>query len=163
VPAGLPQPCLLELHGDTAGAAAAWAAIGCRHAQALVLVAAPEGGLQSEQVQQGLALLAELGAQGTMRALRPRLAAAGQRLLPRGPNQRTRADPLGLTARERQILDLIGEGLANRQIAERLSRSERTVEHHVAALLAKLGVGNRDEALRRARTADAGASPAAEK
>lgn len=161
LPAELPPPCRLELDGDARAAAAAWEALGCRHAQALVLVAARDDQRRADAVPQGLALLAELGAQGTLRALRPRLAAAGQRLLPRGPNQRTRADPLGLTARERQILELIAEGLANRQIAQRLSRSERTVEHHVAALLAKLGVGSRDEALRRAREAAARLAPTA--
>ena len=51
-----------------------------------------------------------------------------------------------LTRRERQVLDLLAEGLTNAQIAERLVISPRTAEHHVARVLAKLGLSNRAEA-----------------
>ncbi|MGK3949045.1 helix-turn-helix transcriptional regulator [Microbacterium sp. K2] len=54
------------------------------------------------------------------------------------------ADPL--TARERQVLDLIAEGLSNRQIGERLFISVKTVSVHVSAVLRKLGVSTRTEA-----------------
>jgi DNA-binding NarL/FixJ family response regulator len=70
--------------------------------------------------------------------------------VPRGPSHHTRDDPLGLTARERQVLDLLAQRLSNRDIALRLHRSERTVENHVAALLGKLGAASRDEAVSRA-------------
>ncbi len=143
LPSGLPEPLALELQGRPDDAAQAWAALGCRYAQALAWVVAGEA-----WAAQALALLAELGAQGSLRAVRQRLQAGGQRELPRGPNRRTRGDPLGLTGRERQILDLLAQGLANRDIALRLSRSERTVEHHVSALLSKLGAGTRAEAVR---------------
>jgi DNA-binding NarL/FixJ family response regulator len=58
----------------------------------------------------------------------------------------THADQLGLTPREREVLGLVAEGLSNREIAERLSLSERTVEHHVYRILAKLGVPSRTAA-----------------
>ena len=45
------------------------------------------------------------------------------------------------------MLALIGKGLGNRDIAGRIFRSERTVEHHVSALLSKLGAANRVELL----------------
>lgn len=143
MPARLPEPCALELQGRHGEAAAAWAALGCPYARALALAAAGD-----EAAAEALGVLTELGAQGALRLLRSRLSAGGQRELPRGPNRRTRGDPLGLTGRERQILDLIAQGLANRDIAARLSRSERTVEHHVSALLAKLGASSRAEAVR---------------
>ena len=69
----------------------------------------------------------------------------------RGPYARARSHPLGLTQREVEVLALVAEGLSNAQIAQRLSRSARTVEHHVSALLTKLGAANRAEALGRLR------------
>lgn len=51
-----------------------------------------------------------------------------------------------LSPREREVLDLIGEGLTNRQIADRLYLSEKTVKNRVSAILSKLGVGRRVQA-----------------
>src|SRR5262245_8860691 len=55
-----------------------------------------------------------------------------------------------LTARERQVLDLLAEGLANKAIASRLGISDQTVKFHVASICGKLGASNRTEAVRRA-------------
>ena len=56
-------------------------------------------------------------------------------------------DPLAvLTPQERKILDLIGQGMTNRQIAERLFLVEKTVRNHVTRMLAKLGVERRTQA-----------------
>ncbi|MFF7214849.1 response regulator [Streptomyces sp. NPDC008238] len=52
----------------------------------------------------------------------------------------------GLTPREREILELIGEGLTNRQIGERLFLSEKTVKNHISRMLGKLGVERRIQA-----------------
>ncbi|RXZ39705.1 helix-turn-helix domain-containing protein, partial [Agromyces binzhouensis] len=56
-----------------------------------------------------------------------------------------------LTARERQVLDLIAEGLSNRQIGERLYISGKTASVHVSAILRKLGASSRTEAVYLAR------------
>jgi DNA-binding CsgD family transcriptional regulator/tetratricopeptide (TPR) repeat protein len=60
----------------------------------------------------------------------------------------SRQDPRldALTRREREVLELVGRGMTNRQIARRLVISERTAAVHVSNLIAKLGVGNRVEA-----------------
>ena len=53
-----------------------------------------------------------------------------------------------LTGREQEVLQLIGQGLANKMIADRLHISEHTVKFHVSAIYAKLGVASRTEAVR---------------
>ena len=52
----------------------------------------------------------------------------------------------GLTAQEQRILELIGEGLTNRQVAERIHLAEKTVKNYVSSLLAKLGLTSRTQA-----------------
>ncbi|OYP13160.1 DNA-binding response regulator [Streptomyces sp. FBKL.4005] len=65
----------------------------------------------------------------------------------RGGGQEEQPDGLqGLTEREREILALIGEGLTNRQIGQRLYLAEKTVKNHISRLLAKLGVERRIQA-----------------
>ena len=122
--------------GDWQAAAEAWLQRGCRLEAALMLVEGDDASLNK-----GLALLAELGAQGALAAVHRQLRAAGLR----GPYRHTRMDPLGLTPRERQVAELLAQGLSNAEIAQHLHRSERTVEHHVAALLSKLGVARRSQ------------------
>ena len=58
-----------------------------------------------------------------------------------------RHDPLaGLSGQERRILELIGEGLTNRQIGDRMFLAEKTVKNYVSALFAKLGMERRTQA-----------------
>ncbi|MBL1118586.1 response regulator transcription factor [Streptomyces sp. 110] len=65
----------------------------------------------------------------------------------RGGQRQERPDALpGLTQREREILALVGEGLTNRQIGQRLYLAEKTVKNHISRLLAKLGVERRIQA-----------------
>jgi DNA-binding NarL/FixJ family response regulator len=72
---------------------------------------------------------------------------AASKVLARMRDQATKADPLaGLTPQERKILELIGEGLTNRQIGEQMYLAEKTVKNYVSALFAKLGVERRTQA-----------------
>jgi DNA-binding NarL/FixJ family response regulator len=64
------------------------------------------------------------------------------------------ADFPGLTSRERQILGLIGQGLSNSAIAERLGLSGKTVANYVSIVLAKVGAADRREAGQQAQRAD---------
>jgi DNA-binding NarL/FixJ family response regulator len=71
----------------------------------------------------------------------------GVRGVPRGSRISTRNNPHGLTRREAEILALLSEGLRNSAIARRLFVSTKTVDHHVSAILTKLGVPSRAEAV----------------
>jgi DNA-binding NarL/FixJ family response regulator len=74
-------------------------------------------------------------------------AGAAGRVMARLRGGRGRPDPLaGLTPQERRILELIGEGLTNRQIGERLFLAEKTVKNYVSGLFAKLGMERRTQA-----------------
>jgi DNA-binding CsgD family transcriptional regulator len=70
----------------------------------------------------------------------------GIRSIPAGPRTATRADPLGLTRREREVLELICAGHTNAEIAAKLFISPKTVDHHVSAVLAKLDAPTREVA-----------------
>ncbi|MBP2479479.1 DNA-binding NarL/FixJ family response regulator [Crossiella equi] len=82
-----------------------------------------------------------IGAGGSL--LDARTASA---LLARVRKDRERLDPLrGLTHQERTVLELIGEGLTNRQIGERMHLAEKTIKNYVSHLLAKLGMERRTQ------------------
>jgi DNA-binding CsgD family transcriptional regulator len=145
----LPLPLAHEAAGRARDAAAAWQQLGSPYDQALALLSGDR-----DDLRKALTLLDGLGAEAAARLARRRLRAMGERAVARGRYGHARHDVLGLTARERQVLELIGQGLINREIAATLHRSERTVENHVAALLAKLGVNDRHEAVQRLRDSD---------
>jgi ATP/maltotriose-dependent transcriptional regulator MalT len=143
LPAGvLAEPYRLSIAGDWAQAAKLWMEIGCPYEAALA--AAESDDLLA--VRQAIDQLVELGARPAAAIITRRLRERGVRGVPRGPRARTRENPAGLTPRELEVLALLVEGLRNAQIAARLIVSERTVHHHVSAILHKLDVGTRGEA-----------------
>ena len=93
----------------------------------------------------GADLVAAVRAVGRGESLLDARATSG--LLQRLRDDATQGDPLGaLTSQERRILELIGAGLSNREIGERLYLAEKTVKNHVSSLLNKLGMVRRTQA-----------------
>jgi DNA-binding CsgD family transcriptional regulator/tetratricopeptide (TPR) repeat protein len=143
LPAGAAaEPYALSIAGEWSDAARLWREIGCPYEAALALGDADD----DVPLRQALAQLQGLGARAAAAIVARRLRARGARGLPRGPRTRTRENPAGLTGRELEVLALLADGLRNAQIAERLVVSEKTVHHHVSAILRKLAVRTRGEA-----------------
>jgi DNA-binding NarL/FixJ family response regulator len=90
--------------------------------------------------------LVSAGGTGAPGLSRPDPDASGQ-LMARMRDHMAREDPVAaLTGQEKRVLELIGEGLTNRQIAERMFLAEKTAKNYVSSLLAKLGMHRRTEA-----------------
>jgi DNA-binding CsgD family transcriptional regulator/tetratricopeptide (TPR) repeat protein len=136
------EPYDAEVAGDWRAAAAYWQNVGCPYAAALAVADSGE----EPQLRHALADLQGLGAHPAAAIVAGRLRERGVRGLPRGPRRATRENPAGLTPRQLEVLELVAEGMRDSEIAARLVLSERTVGHHVGAILRKLGVRNRSQA-----------------
>jgi DNA-binding CsgD family transcriptional regulator len=147
-PAQCAEPYALQIAGDWRAAAAAWQRLGCTYERARAL---EEGDADAQR--EALALFEALGARPKAQALRRQLNSEGVRGLPRGARPSTRGNAFGLTQRELQVLLLLCDGRRNAEIAERLCRSVRTVDNHMAAVFAKLGVDTRLAAIQAAQRA----------
>ncbi len=150
--ADVSAPRAAELGGDPIAAAEQWSDIGLPFEAALALmqVRGTEAGAALARAVSLFEAMEAHPAALLARRLARRLGVAAQ--LPtarRGPYAASRRHPLGLTPREEQVLGLIALGIGNREIARRVSRSPRTVEHHVSAVLSKLNAANRMEVMLR--------------
>jgi DNA-binding CsgD family transcriptional regulator len=146
IPDDAAEPFALQMAGAWDAAADRWRVIGCPYEAAAALADSD----QEPQLRAALTELERLGARPLAAAVARKLRELGVRGLARGPRPATRANPANLTAREAEVLALVTEGLRNADIARRLFVSPKTVDHHVSAILAKLGVRTRGEAARAA-------------
>jgi DNA-binding NarL/FixJ family response regulator len=137
-----PEPYARAIAGDWRGAARAWAALGFPYESADALANADDDAARVE----ALAAFDAFGAARAASNLRRRMRADGVRRIPRGPRPASRAGPAGLTPRQVEVLELIASGATNAEIAAALVIAPKTVDHHVSAVLAKLGVTSRREA-----------------
>jgi DNA-binding NarL/FixJ family response regulator len=130
------------MEGDWRGAAEQWRSMNMPYETAFAFIDGDEPALR-----EALAVFERLGAKPAAAEATRRLRAMGARQVPRGPRRTTSQDAHGLTSRERQVLEFIEQDMSNVEIAKRLFLSERTVEHHVSTILAKLGVRTRAQAV----------------
>jgi DNA-binding CsgD family transcriptional regulator len=140
------EPFALMAAGAWEQAAAAWSELGCPLWQAYALGLAPE----VSTAQQGVGILEGLGATASIEAVLRTRRERGL-LLPRRPRAAARERVGQLTTREFDILLLLADGLSTAELAGRLVVSPRTVEHHVSAILRKLGEPTRARAVAAAR------------
>ncbi len=133
-----------ELEGDAAGAARIWLDLGLPFEAALSLLSV-QGDASPDALHQALRLLTDLQAKPAVTLVLARAKASGIKIRQgrSGPYSAVRAHPLGLTRREAEVLSLVAGGMTNLEIANTLNRSERTVEHHVSAVLGKMDKPNR--------------------
>jgi DNA-binding CsgD family transcriptional regulator/tetratricopeptide (TPR) repeat protein len=131
--------------GDWKSAAEGFGDIGWSYDRALMLSMLDDEDSLSEAIE----IARGFGAEPLTRRVTMRMRELSIRVPP-GQRETTRGNPAGLTARQVEVLALVVEGLTNAEIAERLVVSQRTAEHHMAAVLTKLGVKTRREAARRA-------------
>jgi DNA-binding CsgD family transcriptional regulator len=135
-------PVKLMLAGDWHGASLAWEKIGCPYERAIMLMRGDE-----KHQKVGLSILDELGAVATANRFRLELKSKGVRNIPSGPRESTLNNPAKLTDRQIDILILLGKGLPNKEIGEKLFISPKTVDNHISAILSKLGVNSRAKAV----------------
>jgi DNA-binding CsgD family transcriptional regulator/tetratricopeptide (TPR) repeat protein len=139
---GVDDPYAMQWDGDWRMAAETWNRLACPFMQAMALWDGDEAAKL-----EALAIFEALGAGASVKLCRGQLRQAGVRGVTRGPRATTAANPAGLTKRECELISLLAKGLSNAEIAQRIVRSEKTVEHHISAILRKLDVSSRCEAV----------------
>jgi DNA-binding CsgD family transcriptional regulator len=139
-------PFALLLEGRAAEAAEQWRSLGAPYERALALVESPE----EDAATGALGDLEAMGAWATADRARGVLRARGVSRVPARRRVSTVANPAGLTSRQLDVARLVAKGLTNAELAQRLYISTRTADHHVSAVLTKLGLGTRREVVRRA-------------
>jgi DNA-binding CsgD family transcriptional regulator len=149
----LAEPYRLQLEGDWQNAVKLWDELGCPYDAALAMLDAAE----EPALRKALGICQDLGAAGTARVIRRVMRQQGIRSIPVGQRSATREHPLGLTRREREVLALVCAGHTNADIAAKLFISAKTVDHHVSAVLEKLGAPTREAAAQAAALALSGA------
>jgi DNA-binding CsgD family transcriptional regulator/tetratricopeptide (TPR) repeat protein len=137
------EPYSAQLAGDASAAAARWTQLGCPYDAALALIESDD----ERSLRIALAEFQRLGARPAAGIVARRLREHGVRDLPRGPRADTEHHPARLTRREAEVLAHVQQGASNAEIATRLYLSEKTVHHHVSAILRKLGVASRGQAV----------------
>jgi DNA-binding CsgD family transcriptional regulator len=103
-----------------------------------------------DQQKQALTRLMEMGAEASAARIQGKLKEKGVTNIPRGPRSSTRENAAGLTRRQMEVLSLMATGMQNKEIADQLFLSAKTIDHHISDILSKLDVKSRSKAVARA-------------
>jgi len=126
-------------------AAGLWERLGSPYMQALALF---EGA--DDDKRKAVTIVQKLGATAVYEKMKQEMRNSGIKSIPRGIRKSTQSNPALLTERELDVLRLVNEGLQNKEIANRLFISAKTVDHHISALLFKLEAKSRTKAVQEA-------------
>ncbi|MBJ8337796.1 AAA family ATPase [Antrihabitans sp. YC3-6] len=140
-------PYRLYLNGDFEAAADLFERLSTPYDAALAMAESRKPAL----VRRAVDMLDRLGADAVAAKVRYDLRLQGTHTVPAPRRATTLANSAGLTTRQIEVLQLLENGLTNAELAERLFLSVKTVDHHVSAILAKLQVTKRRDAVRRAK------------
>ncbi|HEY0677988.1 MAG TPA: AAA family ATPase [Chitinophagaceae bacterium] len=128
-------------------AASIWARTGSPYAQAITLF---EG--NDEDKRKALKIVHHLGATAVYEKMKLEMRTSGIKSIPRGLRKTTESNAALLTIRELDVLQLVKEGMQNKEIAARLYISAKTVDHHISSILFKLSVNSRAKAVKEAES-----------
>lgn len=140
----LPEPYRFELAGWHADAAQAWRDLGAPFDAAMAAVHSTDAATAAA----GLSSLDALDVAASAARARRMLTERGIRSLPARPRTATLANPSGLTNRQLDVARLVARGLTNAELAQQLYISPKTADHHVSAVLSKLGLSSRRDIVR---------------
>ncbi len=141
IPKKIAKPYLLQIKGDWKFAAKMWEELQCPYEQAMALSEGNEQAMKS-----AIEIFDRLSAFAASQHIKHKMREQGVRSIPKGPRITTRKNLAGLTARQVEVLHLLGKGLSNNEIGIRLFISPKTVDHHISAILSKLNMHSRFEA-----------------
>jgi len=144
---GVAEPYRLLLDGAYEAAADEFQRLSMPYDAALALVDSGD----PAHAARALDILDRLGADEVAAKVRRDLRSRGHSAVPARRRSATLSNPAGLTARQVDVLRLLDDGLTNVELADRLFLSVKTVDHHVSAILTKLDVNKRRDAVRRGR------------
>ena len=136
----------LKNRSDIDRAAAIWKEIGSPYEEALALYHG-----NNDDKKNAIAIVQQLGAKAVYDKMKQEMRESGIKNIPRGIRSSTKANPAFLTSRELEILQLLHEGLQNKEIGSRLFISAKTVDHHISSILFKLDVNSRTKAAQEAQ------------
>jgi DNA-binding CsgD family transcriptional regulator/tetratricopeptide (TPR) repeat protein len=126
-------------------AASFWKQLGCPYEQALALFQGDD-----EDKRESISIIQRLGADAVYNKLKFEMRTSGIKSIPRGIRKNTRSNPAHLTERELDVLQLLKEGMRNKEIGSKLFISAKTVDNHIASIFFKLDVHSRGRAIKQA-------------